>query len=71
MSAVDIISRQAQSRPSRFSNLIGDIAERVQRHKTYRRTLDELEALSERELADLGISRSMLRAIAYKAAYDG
>ncbi len=71
MSTMDIISRRANGRTSRVADLVGDITLRVQRYKTYRRTLEELEALSEREMADLGISRSMIRAIAYKAAYDG
>ena len=71
MSATDIISRRPNGRTTRVADLVGDITLRVQRYKTYRRTLEELEMLSDRELADLGISRSMLRAIAYKAAYDG
>ncbi|CTQ32023.1 DUF1127 domain-containing protein [Jannaschia rubra] len=37
--------------------------------RTYRRTLNELSALSNRDLADLGLSRSMIRAIALEAAY--
>lgn len=50
---------------------IGGLTQRFARYKTYRRTLDELEALTDRELADLGVSRLTLRSIAYKAAYDG
>ena len=71
MSAMDVISRRNIGRPSRVAGLFGDITERVQRYKTYRRTLEELDALSDRELVDLGISRSQTRAIAYRAAYDG
>ena len=71
MSAADIFSRRSQGRVSPLANLVGDITQRVERYKTYRRTLDELETLSDRELSDLGLSRTMLRAIAYKAAYDG
>lgn len=37
--------------------------------RVYRRTLNELAALSPRELADLGLHRSMLRRIALEAAY--
>lgn len=71
MSAMDVISRRTLGHPSRFSGLVGNITERVQRYKTYRRTLEELEALSDRELIDLGISRTQMRGIAYRAAYDG
>ncbi|CUH19704.1 hypothetical protein JSE7799_00491 [Jannaschia seosinensis] len=39
------------------------------RWRTYRRTHDELSALSDRDLADLGMSRSGIRAVAYEAAY--
>lgn len=35
----------------------------------YRRTLNELRALNERELADLGLSRFELRAVANEAIY--
>ena len=71
MSAMDILSRQTAGRQTRASRLVGDVTARVERYKTYRRTLADLETLSDRELADLGMSRAMLRAIAYKAAYDG
>ena len=37
--------------------------------KVYRTTLTELQALDNRDLADLGISRSMIRSIAHEAAY--
>ena len=71
MSTLDIFSRQTANRPSRVASLVGDVTARVRRYRTYRETLTDLEALSDRELVDLGLSRSMLRSIAYKAAYDG
>ena len=37
--------------------------------RTYRRTLEELSALSNRDLNDLGLSRSMIREVALEAAY--
>jgi uncharacterized protein YjiS (DUF1127 family) len=37
--------------------------------RLYRRTLDELSALSDRELADLGLSRLSVRDIAYESVY--
>ncbi|MCB5200559.1 Uncharacterized conserved protein YjiS, DUF1127 family [Loktanella sp. DSM 29012] len=38
------------------------------RHKAYVRTRDELHAMSSRELADIGINRSMIPAVAREAA---
>ena len=37
--------------------------------RVYRRTLDELSELSDRELSDLGVARGSIRAIALEAAY--
>jgi uncharacterized protein YjiS (DUF1127 family) len=37
--------------------------------RAFRHTLTELSALSERELDDMGITRSMIREIAREAAY--
>jgi len=51
--------------PSLTARLIDAMAAR----KVYRTTLTELQQLDNRDLADLGISRSMIRAIAYEAAY--
>jgi uncharacterized protein YjiS (DUF1127 family) len=41
----------------------------VQRRRVYDLTLRELKALSDRDLADLGIHRSMIRTVAREAAY--
>ncbi len=40
-------------------------------YRLYRATLDELGALNDRELADLGISRLSIREIAYDSVYGG
>lgn len=40
------------------------------RRAVYRTTLNELSALSNRDLADLGISRAGIRALAYEQAYS-
>lgn len=42
---------------------------RVEAYKVYRTTQGELSLLSNRELADLGLSRSMIKRIAIEAAY--
>lgn len=37
--------------------------------RVYRDTVSELSALSNRDLSDLGLSRSMIRSVAIEAAY--
>lgn len=55
----------------RRDGFLSGIGQRFARYKTYRTTLNELERLSDHELADLGLSRAQLRSIAYKSAYEG
>ena len=43
-------------------------AARAQR-KIYLATINELDALSNRDLSDLGLSRSMIKGVALEAAY--
>ncbi len=44
------------------------IADRLARYATYRTTLAELDSLSDRDLADLGIARTDIHALAREAA---
>ena len=60
-------SARAQSR----SGLFQDLKDRVARYRLYRKTVTELSALNGRELADLGICRAQIRALAYEVAYRG
>lgn len=53
----------------RLSKLLADYREARQRNRVFRHTLKELNALTNRELADLGISRSMITRVAQEAAY--
>lgn len=71
MSVVNEVSGFAPNLNSRVAGFVGGLTQRYAQYKTYRRTLEELQSLSDRELADLGVSRHSVRAIAYKAAYDG
>lgn len=50
---------------TRFDGVRAELAKR----RVYRSTHKELSALSDRDLADLGISRTSIRAISYEAAY--
>ncbi|PYE82536.1 DUF1127 domain-containing protein [Pseudoroseicyclus aestuarii] len=53
----------------RVSAVRATLADRAAKNKVYRTTMVELGALSDRDLADLGIARSMIKGIAYEAAY--
>lgn len=44
--------------------MFGTLAARLRKHRSYRRTVNELTRLSDRELHDLGISRSEIRGLA-------
>lgn len=48
---------------------LGTARDNWARYRVYRRTLSELNALSGRELDDLGIARSMITRLALEAAY--
>ena len=45
------------------------LAERHARYAVYRETVTELSALSDRELADIGINRAQIRSVAMEHAY--
>ncbi|RVV99079.1 DUF1127 domain-containing protein [Mesobaculum littorinae] len=53
----------------RASAAIRSVRQRMAQYRVYRETLSELDALSNRELADLGLGRSMIRRVALEAAY--
>lgn len=52
-----------------FGALIAALSETLARRKVYRQTLRELKSLSNRELADMGLHRSMITRVAQEAAY--
>lgn len=58
----------AVSFADRIVALRDTFAEYSQKRAIYRRTINELGALSNRELADLGLSRSGIRRVALEAA---
>ncbi len=45
------------------------LAEKLQRRAIYRTTFAELDALSDRDLDDLGLARHNIRTVAYDTAY--
>jgi uncharacterized protein YjiS (DUF1127 family) len=52
-----------------FAASVEMLIERIARYRLYRRTLAELGSASSRDLADLGLSQTNLRAAAYQAVY--
>ncbi len=48
---------------------LAGIAKAVSDWLLYRRTLEELKALTRRELADLGLGASNIRAVAFESVY--
>ncbi|NNE81302.1 MAG: DUF1127 domain-containing protein [Silicimonas sp.] len=55
--------------PSRLAEVLHKFGLRYKQYRLYRTTLDELRALSDRDLNDLGLTRGMIRGVAYEAAY--
>ena len=53
---------------ARLAHVLAQVADRMERRRVYKQTVAELSSLSGRELADLGIGRSQIRAIALEAA---
>lgn len=56
--------------PHRIAATFKSVTMRVASYRLYRKTVNELSALSSRELDDLGLSRSMIKRTALEAAYD-
>jgi uncharacterized protein YjiS (DUF1127 family) len=54
----------------RVNSLIADYRAQAARRKIYRDTLRELNALTHRELCDLGLNHSEIKRVAYQAAYE-
>ena len=63
-------TRAAHSSVSdRFAALFSGVSAALQRRRVSNETVRELRVLTERELNDLGIHRSMIAAVAREAAY--
>ena len=53
---------------NRLGATLRGVATRYREHRMYRQTFDGLSALSNRELADLGLNRSELRFVSRESA---
>jgi len=60
--------RFAGSMGARIDAALRDTRKRLERRRVYRATLAELRRLSARDLADLGLTKKMLRSLAREAA---
>ena len=69
MAYVNATRSATASLADRISAAVADLKEGLRRRRIYRQTVRELNALSSRELADLGIHRAMITRIALEAAY--
>ncbi len=69
MANVTDIRASGASLSQRISEVRAALADRYAKYSTYKATLNELAGLNDRDLADLGINRSMIKGIATEAAY--
>lgn len=69
MAYVSGIRRIEISLADRAAAFLSGLRDNRRRYRVYRQTVNELKALSERELNDLGIHQSSITAIAMEAAY--
>ena len=53
----------------RFQSVVKTVKEAVARRALYNQTLSELSSLTDRDLTDLGLSRSSIADIAREASY--
>ncbi|SIT75155.1 protein of unknown function [Yoonia rosea] len=53
----------------RIASFRAELAVKAAKRRVYNQTLSELQSLSSRDLNDLGMSRSMIKSVAYEAAY--
>ncbi|WP_372885189.1 DUF1127 domain-containing protein [Shimia sp.] len=60
----------AQGTTGRLATVAADLLERLRKARLYRKTLNELSALPNAQLADMGLHRSMLKRVAYQAVYE-
>lgn len=66
--AANITHNGIEGLNGRFATLSARWKARLERNRRFRTTLAELSALSDRELADLGMSRAMLRSVAWESS---
>lgn len=69
MAHVSDIRTSGTSITARFTELRNALFARYTQYRNYRTTLVELDSLSDRELNDLGLSRSTIKSVALESVY--
>ena len=69
MTTVSDFNAPSHSLRTIFTARVNTLLDQMAKRAVYRATVSELNSLSGRDLADLGIHRSSIRSIAYAAAY--
>ncbi len=54
----------------RLQNFLSEMAVKWSKRRGYRQTISELQALSDHELDDIGISRGQIEMMAYQSTYE-
>lgn len=67
--AANITALAGHGLRGRLSAMLQQMQENRARRAVYNQTLSELKTLTDRDLSDLGIARSMITRVAYEAAY--
>ena len=64
-----VTTTSAVRSPRSGNTLFGKAKDAFARYRLYSRTMAELGQLSDRELADLGLTRGAIASVAHEAAY--
>ncbi|WP_102226178.1 DUF1127 domain-containing protein [Acidimangrovimonas sediminis] len=68
MATLSATHASAGAHNGRLAHLKSQFGAAMERRRIYKTTMNELRALSDRDLADLGLHRSMIKRIALEAA---
>ncbi len=68
--ATETGTRAQSGLTARLFALVEGLKANAARRRVFKQTYSELASLSNRELSDLGLNRSMIRRIAWQAAYE-
>lgn len=71
MAYLNTTRTDAPSLWARLATFRAELGERAAKRRLYKSTLSELNALSDRDLEDLGLHRSRIAEVARGAAYGG
>ena len=70
MVSINTYSKGKETLADRLVTVGHALVIRIKNYRLYSKTIAELNSLTGRELADLGLTRSMIRSVAYSAVYE-